>query len=67
MSAVSLGVDYDLTIELSRYNTSTTATDTVYDVVTVTASSSGTDTYDYHVPIVTGYEYTIVGVTIALA
>ena len=67
MTAVALGTDYDLTVELSRYNTGTTATDTVYDVVTVTAAGSGTDTYDYQVPLESGFEYTIVGVTITVA
>ena len=67
MPGVTSGTDYDLTVELSRYNTGTTATDTVYDVVTVTAATTGTDTYDYDVPIVDSYEHTIVGVTIAAA
>lgn len=67
MSGVIIGTDYELTMELSRYNTGTTATDTVYDVVTVTAEVTGIDTYDYHVPIIEGYEYTFVGITIAAA
>lgn len=67
MEGVLDGQDYDLTITLSKYDTTLMTTVEEEDVVTVTAAAADTDTYEYEVPIEEGYEITLIDVALDAA